>query len=168
MPDRAGPLRNRVGLAPGIDLRGEGGLIIAPPSIHPSGKAYAWIEGRGPDRPLAALPDWLERLARGIGSGIGHPLSHWRALVKEGITEGARNNTIASLAGHLLWHGVDPDVVLEMLLCWNRVRCRPPLDDEEVARTVRSITRTHRRHEDDILGSFQIGSANTADRRRGE
>jgi hypothetical protein len=36
--------------------------------------------------------------------------------------------------------------VLELLLCWNRVRCRPPLPDDEVAETVASIERTHSRH----------------------
>ena len=51
---------------------------------------------------------------------------------------------MASLAGHLLWREVDTDVVLELLLCWNRVRCRPPLPDAEVAAVVRSITRLHR------------------------
>ena len=73
----------------------------------------------------------------------GHSAAYWRALVEEGVTEGVRNTTIASLAGRLLWHGVDPAVVCELLLCWNRVRCRPPLDDAEVARTVASIARTH-------------------------
>ena len=63
--------------------------------------------------------------------------------MSEGVNRGERNNSVASLAGHLLWHGVDPAVVLELLLCWNRVRCRPPLDDEEVARAVLSITRLH-------------------------
>lgn len=35
-------MRNRAGLLPGLDLRGEGGFVIAPPSIHPSGLAYSW------------------------------------------------------------------------------------------------------------------------------
>ena len=56
---------------------------------------------------------------------------------------GAAENAIASFAGHLLWHGVDPEGVLELMLAWNAVRCRPPLDDEEVIRTVESIERTH-------------------------
>ncbi|MFO1301135.1 MAG: primase alpha helix C-terminal domain-containing protein [Burkholderiaceae bacterium] len=79
----------------------------------------------------------------GTAAHTGHPLSHWRRLVGEGVAEGARNATIASLAGHLLWHQVDPHVVLELLLSWNRQRCRPPLADDEVAATVASIARTH-------------------------
>ena len=72
---------------------------------------------------------------------VGHSTSYWRTLVREGVEESARNSTLASLAGHLLWHGVDSDVVLEMMLAWNRVRCQPPLPDEEVAAVVDSNTR---------------------------
>jgi hypothetical protein len=55
-----GEVRNRVGIVPGIDLRGDGGCIVAPPSVHPSGKRYRWVKGRAPGEiPLARLPDWL-------------------------------------------------------------------------------------------------------------
>lgn len=60
----------------------------------------------------------------------------------------ANSDGVASITGHLLWHGVDPDVALELVLCWNRIRCRPPLGDVEVARTVPSIIRLHERHEE--------------------
>jgi len=83
-----------------------------------------------------------------------YPLSDWRNLVREGVSEGERNATIASFTGHLLWHGVDPDVALELMLGWNRIRCRPPLDDEEVMRTVRSIERTHAKGCDDPSTAF--------------
>ncbi|WP_246189466.1 primase alpha helix C-terminal domain-containing protein [Methylacidimicrobium cyclopophantes] len=79
---------------------------------------------------------------------VGHPLAYWRRLVREGVQEGERNNTIASLTGHLLWHGVDPAVVLDLLLAWNATRCRPPLSEDEVARAVESIVRLHRRQEE--------------------
>ena len=144
-------LRNRVGLASGIDLRANGGLVVAPPSIHPSGARYTWRSGHAPeDRALASLPDWLCRMSAGGGLGAGHSIDHWRNLVAEGVPEGTRNNTIPSLAGHLLWHGVDPQVTLDLLLCWNRVRCRPPLDHTEVAGVVASILKLHEakdRHE---------------------
>ena len=134
--------RNRTGLAQGIDLRGDGGYIVAPPSIHPTGRRYAWIPGRGPDEmTLAALPRWILVPVR--GPRVGRSLPQWRQLVREGVPQGERNSTIASLTGHLLWHGVDPEVALELMLAWNRMRCQPPLDDAEVAQVVASITRLH-------------------------
>ncbi len=140
-------LRNRAALAAGLDLRAEGGLVIAPPSLHASGRRYEWEVSHHPDdTQVADMPGWLLRLARGESPGHGHALAWWRDLVEGGVGEGARNSTIASLTGHLLWHGVDARVALELLLCWNRVRCNPPLDDDEVARTVDSIARTHARH----------------------
>jgi hypothetical protein len=141
------PLANRVGLLPGIDLRADGGCVVAPPSLHASGRRYGWRAGCAPDDlPLAALPRWLLADAHGAAHP-GHPLAHWRELVRQDVAEGRRNNTLASLAGHLLWHGVDAQVVLDLLLAFNRVRCRPPLADEEVARVVASITRLHERGE---------------------
>jgi hypothetical protein len=139
-----GLVRNLVGLAPGIDRRGDGGYVVAPPSRHASGHRYSWAPGRSPSEvPPAPMPNWMRREATGADQPIGHPLEHWRRLVREGVVEGERNNTLASLCGHLLWHGIDPAVAMELLLCWNAVRCRPPLPEGEVLRTVESITRLH-------------------------
>lgn len=141
-----GEISNRAGMAPGLDLRGDGGMIIAPPSIHPSGKPYRWRERRSPGEvDLAPLPVWILQPRFGGDERLGHPLAYWRGLVREGVGEGQRNSTLASFAGHLLWQGVDPDVILELMLSWNQTRCRPPLPDEEVIETGRSIERTHRR-----------------------
>jgi Bifunctional DNA primase/polymerase, N-terminal len=52
-------LGNRVRLAPGLDWRGRGGLIVAPPSRHGSGRRYTWV------RPLTAtLPEVPAELRR--------------------------------------------------------------------------------------------------------
>lgn len=135
---------NRVGLASGIDVRADGGCVVAPSSLHASGRRYAWAKGRAPEETdPASLPEWLRRLTHPGTGHAGHPLAHWRERVRAGVDEGARNSTLASLAGHLLWHGVDPQVVLELLLAWNRTRCRPPLPDQEVASVVSSITKLH-------------------------
>jgi hypothetical protein len=141
-------LHNRVALAPGVDLRGDGGYVVAPPSFHASGEPYRWE--RSPDVcRLASFPSWLSGPSEEEGHR-GHPLAYWRRLLREGVGEGERNNTIASLAGHLLWHGVDPEVATELLLAWNATRCRPPLEPEEVVRTVASITRLHQQVDDSV------------------
>ena len=139
-----GRVGNRVGLRPGIDLRGDGGCVVAPPSVHPSGRPYAWLPGRSPNEiEIAPLPSWLLPRSDRVEGRMGHSLTHWRKLVREGVAEGERNSALASLTGHLLWRGVDPGVSMELLLAWNRMRCRPPLPDEEVAGVVESVARLH-------------------------
>jgi putative DNA primase/helicase len=47
-------------ISPGIDVRADGGYVVAPPSIHPNGKAYRWLN----DLPPAPAPAWLIHLAQ--------------------------------------------------------------------------------------------------------
>jgi hypothetical protein len=46
-------------LGPGIDVRGDGGMFRAPPSLHANGGHYKWLN---PGTPIAEAPDWLLRL----------------------------------------------------------------------------------------------------------
>jgi hypothetical protein len=41
----------------GMDLKADGGYVVAPPSVHPSGRRYEWQ--LGPFIEPANLPDWL-------------------------------------------------------------------------------------------------------------
>jgi Bifunctional DNA primase/polymerase, N-terminal/Primase C terminal 1 (PriCT-1) len=138
MPDT--PVRNSAGkVAPGIDIRGTGGYTLCPPSIGPSGKRYCWSVDSA--AAFADPPSWLtERIAeRTHGNGEATPPAEWRELVTNGVDEGARDCTVAKLCGHLLRHRVDPIVALEILQCWNAVRCRPPLPEAAIERIVGSI-----------------------------
>ena len=47
-------------LGPGLDVRGEGGQVVAPPTIHGNGTPYAWEIGRSPwETDVTQAPDWL-------------------------------------------------------------------------------------------------------------
>ena len=54
-------IRNDAGrrLGPGLDIRGIGGQIVAPPTIHPNGNAYQWDEGC---QTISDAPQWLLQL----------------------------------------------------------------------------------------------------------
>jgi hypothetical protein len=52
-------------LGPGVDVRGEGGFVVAPPSVHPSGEPYVWFwQFTLDDVPIADAPAWLLDLVR--------------------------------------------------------------------------------------------------------
>jgi len=57
-------IRNRTGILPGLDVRGEGGYVVAPYSIHPvTGVEYEWVEGLSLfNLEPAEAPDWLLEL----------------------------------------------------------------------------------------------------------
>jgi hypothetical protein len=137
-PTKIGNSANR--LAQGIDVRGVGGYVVAPPSQHISGGAYTWITGPD-DAPLALLPSWIvDALKEPAASNKQMVLPEaWQKLIRDGVGEGKRNIAIARLVGHLLARGIDPLVALDLCRCWNMVRCRPPLAEAEVIRTVNSI-----------------------------
>jgi hypothetical protein len=140
-----GEIRNSAGkLGPGLDVRGDGGYVVAPPSRHASGRRYEWDQ-HPEEAGIAAAPAWmLERLTE-RPSGRARPTSEWRALAANGVAAGARNHACARLAGHLLARGVDPFVCLELVTAWDAHRNRPPLGADEVSQTVRSIARAEAR-----------------------
>jgi Bifunctional DNA primase/polymerase, N-terminal/Primase C terminal 1 (PriCT-1) len=138
MPDL--PLRNSASkIAPGVDVRADGGFVISPPSIHPSGKRYAWSVDS--TNTIAAAPAWLlDRIAEpGTARKPPAPASEWRTLITEGVPEGQRNSVLARIAGHLLRHRVDPIFAAGLVQSFNATRCLPPLPESEVTLIVDSI-----------------------------
>ena len=142
-------------LGPGIDVRGDGGAIVAPPSRHICGRPYAISVDHHPeDLALAGAPDLL--LNRILGSRTAdkaRKATEWRALTREGAVNGERNASIAKLSGLLLGRRIDPHVCLDLMLAFNATRCSPPLPEGEVVATVASIARRDRSRREEARGN---------------
>ena len=129
-------------IAPGVDVRGVGGYVIAAPSRHASGREYTWDAGAHPaDMPIAEMPSWLLARAGLAGERVKIKPSDVEGAEIAEIFEGGRNNALTRIAGAMRRPGVGERALLAALRIVNEDRCRPPLDEWEVEKIARSIAR---------------------------
>jgi hypothetical protein len=126
-------LRNSAGLlGDGLDVRGDGGYIVAPPSVHPdTGHPYKWV--RDLDK-IADCPAWLTAAPSSRAAGPAR-------AVGDTIPEGQRDHTLASLAGTMRRRGMGENEIRAALLEANKTRCKPPLPEADVERIAKSVAR---------------------------
>lgn len=150
------PVRNSESkLAPGIDVRGSGGYIVACPSIHPETKRrYDW-DGTAEleDQKIAEAPQWLLRLI--VEAERRKPAAE-AAKTPEAISEGSRNDTLFRAGSRLRRFGWSVEEIFASLRVINVGRCKPPLPDSEV----RTIAESAARYKPDVKASvFGAGQA---------
>lgn len=122
-----------------LDVRGDGGYVILPPSIHPTGTPYRWLGRADEIKPLP--PRALEAIRLGqIGQGPANEHAA-RDIVLEDIGEGGRNNSLTRYAGRLLAKGITPEEALVMLSAVNLTLCKPPLPQKDVNTIIAGISR---------------------------
>jgi Bifunctional DNA primase/polymerase, N-terminal/Primase C terminal 1 (PriCT-1) len=140
-------VKNSAGrLAHGLDIRGDGGYVVLPPSIHPSGRPYVWSVDSADH--FAEAPAWLSNLLTGKPNGHCHTQAkspeHWHSVIGNTIRNGARNSTLTSISGKLLHAGLTELAFLyDVMCCINIARCEEPLPEGEVHTIVVSVARTH-------------------------
>lgn len=140
-PDGA-TIRNATALGerPGVDLRGDGGYVIVPPSQHVNGKRYIWELSSDPTdgAQLADLPAaWVRLLAQPDA-----PKSQTTETeATKVLREGQRNDGLFRLASSLRAKGLSPGAIEAALLHENPMRCDPPLSRGEVRSIAQSTGR---------------------------
>ena len=139
---KKGPLHKDL---PGIDVQAESAQIVLPPSVHRSGTRYTWETPV--DTPLAFAPEPLINLIKGSrgssgggASGAGVDLDK---LMKEGVPDGERNNTMYKVAcKYARQFGVDADekkmLVIGAVRTFNEEFVKPPLEVDELLTLTRS------------------------------
>lgn len=121
------------------DIRGDGGGVIAPPSIHESGHAYRWE--RGPEH-LQPVPDAILEYSSGAGGAGGDsPRSILTHLLQNPPTEGGRNVWLSKVAGHYAKYIPHEDAFSQMVWDANS-GLLPPLPVAEVEKLITSIWNT--------------------------
>lgn len=128
---------NRAGVLPGIDIRCDGGYVVAPPSVF-NGNRYEW-EFDPAEYKIADANDFVYELAAyGKNKSPAGEEQHEQFALPEKITEGQRNEIIFKLACSLQVRGLSDSAILEAVRIENKNRCDPSLDDKEIEKIVES------------------------------
>ena len=116
-------------LAPGVDVRANGGYVVMSPSMHRSGRRYEFINFVQ----AAEIPTpWLALLTK---SKQAAPASNDAGVIKKG----ERNETLFKVASSLRGRGLGEDVIVPALVSVNEHASETPLDADELETIIASV-----------------------------
>ena len=110
-------IKSAIGILDGIDIKSDGGYVVAPPSTTPEG-VYEFVN----DHEIVELKQ-IENLV----------VKDYKPPKEEGALINAnRNNTLTSIAGAMRRQGMTEDEIYHAIQKVNENRCSPPLEDWEI------------------------------------
>lgn len=128
-------VRNSVNADAAVDIRSTGGYIVAPPSVHPNGRSYAW-ECDPSEYPVADADDNVRAFVASVQPA--HGARSERVSAKDAPKEGGRNDALYRMACSLQAQEWDDDAIAHAIRTYNADRCEPPLPAAEVDRLIES------------------------------
>ena len=151
---------NAARIMPGVDVRGEGGYVLAPPSVNDVGAAYTYMSSMGlANTPLADFPDLKEKKEKKETFPPHTPPIKKEKKEEKAKTDkdanafgrricleqGTRDESLFTIANALIKAKVDEKDVRQVLDIISK-SCRPPFPEHEATTKIRSaIERAQRR-----------------------
>lgn len=132
---------NQVGCLEGVDIRGEGGCVVAPPSVHgTTNRTYTWDIDQDEIVVPTADSDVVYFLAsmetkQATNGSVEKQKNDFTKITKEG----GRNNQLFKYVSRLQGEGEPDDAIREYAKIYNETHLTPPLSDDEVQRTIDSV-----------------------------
>jgi hypothetical protein len=144
-----------------IEVLSNGRQSVIPPSVHVTGRRYAWVDGFTPlDLDAGILPAIFEGAkSSDPGGAITSERTDWQAELERTESEGNRNEFLTRLIGHLI--SPEPLPIAEVRMwakLWNNANCSPPLPDREIETIIKSVDKREQASKvRDIMVEYNVG-----------
>lgn len=119
---------NKVRFLKDVDIRGDGGYVIAPGSNHTSGKDYFWVN---PEEDLLEFP-------YEILNDVKKQKDNTETNLRTQVAEGGRNDFVFKETLKILELNVSNELITQLVTQLNLQNCNPPLDDSELETIINS------------------------------
>lgn len=129
------PFGCKVGALKDVDIRGEGGYVVVPPSKHKNGMYYKWDDE---DQKIVSVQNdsdveyFLHEMFKNDSGGD-------KFEIPEEAPSGSRNDTLFKIAASYQARGMENEELIQAVQGYNLANCKPPLPEKEVRTIIKSV-----------------------------